>query len=102
MTNVVKKTRLGPGLEVSEVLTGLWQIADMERFGSLDPGEVTRLMGSYVEAGFTTFDMADHYGSAELLVGSFLRDFPGTEVECLTKWVPKPGPITREDTRRVP
>ena len=101
MKNVVKKTRLGPGLEVSEVLTGLWQIADMERFGSLDPGEVTRLMGSYVEAGFTTFDMADHYGSAELLVGSFLRDFPGTEVECLTKWVPKPGPVTREDTRRA-
>jgi aryl-alcohol dehydrogenase-like predicted oxidoreductase len=30
-------------------------------------------MARYVDAGFTTFDMADHYGSAELIAGQFRR-----------------------------
>ena len=28
-------------------------------------------MQPYVDAGLTTFDMADHYGSAELVAGIF-------------------------------
>ena len=32
-------------------------------------------MKPYVEAGFTTFDMADHYGSAEEIVGIFHKKF---------------------------
>ena len=99
MKNLVERTSIGSKLEISQVLTGLWQIADMERLGSLDVGQFSETIQSYVEAGFTTFDMADHYGSAEILSGNLLKEFPGIETEFLTKWVPRPGPVTREGTK---
>ena len=63
MENLVERWNLAPDLSISRVLTGLWQIADMEREGrELDLTATARAMGPYVEAGVTTFDMADHYG----------------------------------------
>lgn len=93
--------QLTPDLEISRAITGLWQIADMEKDGvTLDPATTSEFMASYVDNGLTTFDMADHYGSAELIAGYFKTHFPvGTEVQLLTKWVPKPGPVTREAVR---
>ena len=99
MSNEVKRNELAPGFSISRVLTGLWQIADMERDGrQLDLDQVVSAMVSYVDAGFTTFDMADHYGSAEEIAGRFLQE-QNSNVELLTKWVPKPGPKTKEDVR---
>ncbi|MGQ0647019.1 MAG: aldo/keto reductase [Gemmatimonadaceae bacterium] len=96
----VDRCELGPGLGISRVLTGLWQLADMERDGkSLDLDAAAAAMSPYVEAGFTTFDMADHYGSAEDVVGRFVTRPGAPAVELLTKWVPKPGRLTREDVR---
>ena len=44
--------------------------------------------------------MADHYGSAEVVAGTFRQELAaGRRVELLTKWVPKPGPVTRADVR---
>jgi aryl-alcohol dehydrogenase-like predicted oxidoreductase len=42
-------------------------------------------------------------GSAELLVGRFLQTegVDRSSMQILTKWVPKPGPITRENVREV-
>jgi len=82
-------------------LVGLWQIADMERDGgSVDMVAAQRDMLSYVDAGFTTFDMADHYGSAELIAGAFKKDLDDPErTRLLTKWVPKPGPLSAADVR---
>ena len=38
MSDVVERAELAPGFSVSRVLTGLWQVADMERDGTvLDP-----------------------------------------------------------------
>jgi aryl-alcohol dehydrogenase-like predicted oxidoreductase/enamine deaminase RidA (YjgF/YER057c/UK114 family) len=92
----VERRQLAPGLTISRVLTGLWQIADMERDGrALDLDATAAAMGPYVKAGFTTFDMADHYGSAEEIAGRFHR----APAELFTKWVPKPGPISRADVR---
>ncbi len=54
-------------------------------------------MAPYAQAGFTTFDMADHYGSAEEIAGRFAAS--GGQAELLTKWVPEPGPIQRETVR---
>ncbi|MGA1309811.1 MAG: aldo/keto reductase [Gemmatimonadaceae bacterium] len=87
---------LGAGLSISRILTGLWQVADQEREGrAFDRDRAADAMGPYVAAGFTTFDMADHYGSAEEIVGRF-RARPGAPpTQLLTKWVPEPGPITR-------
>ncbi|MFM8842548.1 MAG: aldo/keto reductase, partial [Actinomycetota bacterium] len=94
----VERVRLSSGLEISRVVTGLWQIADMEKSGkTLDPHSTANFMTGYANAGLTTFDMADHYGSAEIIAGTFKKDFTaGKECTMLTKWVPKPGPVTRE------
>ena len=95
----VPRVELAPGLEVSRVLTGLWQIADMERDGeSVDAVAASAAMGRYVDAGLTTFDMADHYGSSELIAGRFAEGRPGA-AELLTKWVPDPGPMSEMHVR---
>ena len=92
---------LAPGFRISRILTGLWQIADMERDGKeLDPVQASQAMAPYVEAGLTTFDMADHYGSAEIVAGTFKSRHPlGSKAQMLTKWVPKPGKSSKEETR---
>lgn len=97
----IERTELAPGLEISRVLTGLWQVADMERHGEpLNADAAAAEMGRYVDAGFTTFDMADHYGTSELIAGRFASGRPG-DAELLTKWVPAPGPHTRSDVREA-
>jgi aryl-alcohol dehydrogenase-like predicted oxidoreductase/enamine deaminase RidA (YjgF/YER057c/UK114 family) len=100
MKDLVERWNVAPDLSISRVLTGLWQIADMEREGrELDPAKTARAMEPYVEAGFTTFDMADHYGSAEVIAGVFAREHGPDSVQLFTKWVPKQGPAGREDVR---
>jgi aryl-alcohol dehydrogenase-like predicted oxidoreductase/enamine deaminase RidA (YjgF/YER057c/UK114 family) len=103
MTTTVERCTLAPGLSVSRVLTGLWQIADMERDGRrIDLERTADAMQPYVEAGLTSFDMADHYGSAEIVAGRFRERWRHAGgVELLTKWVPKPGPVTKDDVRRA-
>ncbi len=91
-----RSTQLAPGLEISRIVTGLWQVADQERRGrTLDPEDAARALEPCVDAGLTTFDMADHYGSAEIIAGRLARRRPG-RVRLLTKWVPEPGPARRE------
>jgi aryl-alcohol dehydrogenase-like predicted oxidoreductase/enamine deaminase RidA (YjgF/YER057c/UK114 family) len=90
---------LAPGLEISRIVTGLWQVADIERHGTLiDPVRGAADLAAYAAAGFDTFDMADHYGSAELITGELLagpqaRSF-AQPVRAFTKWCPSPGPMT--------
>jgi aryl-alcohol dehydrogenase-like predicted oxidoreductase/enamine deaminase RidA (YjgF/YER057c/UK114 family) len=101
MTYSVERCELAPGLSVSRAITGLWQIADMEREGrTLDPEKASSAMASYVAAGLTTFDMADHYGSAELVAGAY-RAAHGSATQMLTKWVPRPGRVSSGDTRKA-
>ncbi len=96
MPETIGRCQLAPGFTISRVLTGLWQIADMEREDrKLDLEATARCMAPYAEAGFTTFDMADHYGSAEEVAGHFKNTPGAAPVELLTKWVPKPESATR-------
>ncbi len=100
MSTPVERIALAPDLEIARVVTGLWQIADMERDGrTLDLARTAESMTAYVDAGFTTFDMADHYGSAELIAGLYRTAHPETPAQLFTKWVPKPGPISKNDVR---
>ena len=101
MSKADTHTRLAEDLTISKVVTGLWQIADMERDGqSLDLDETARSMLAYTEAGLTTFDMADHYGSAEDIAGVFTAKVAeGSDVQILTKWVPTPGRHSKDDVR---
>ncbi len=98
-----ERTELAPGLEISRIVTGLWQVADMERGGkTLDPDLAARSLADYARAGFDSFDMADHYGSAEIVAGRFLAMARRGEVKtpsgarpvAFTKWCPEPGTMT--------
>ena len=60
-------------------------------------------MLAYHDAGFTTWDLADHYGPAEDFIGEFRRRLSAergadarSEIQAFTKWVPRPGPMTRQ------
>jgi aryl-alcohol dehydrogenase-like predicted oxidoreductase/enamine deaminase RidA (YjgF/YER057c/UK114 family) len=101
-----ERYRLAEDLEISRIVTGLWQVADMERGGApLDPELASTAMLDYARAGFDTFDMADHYGSAELITGRFLARARAGELanrsapRAFTKWCPTPGPMTAEVVR---
>ncbi len=92
------RTELAPGLHVPRIVTGLWQVADQERGGTaLDPDRGADALTAYAEAGFDAFDMADHYGSAELIAGRFLAR--GGRGAVFTKWVPTPGPMDAATVR---
>ncbi len=100
-----ERIMLAPGFEISRIVTGLWQVADMERSGTtLDPQQGAAALAEYAEAGFDTFDMADHYGSAEVITGTLLASGEHSSVKAFTKWCPSPGPMTaaivREGVRR--
>jgi aryl-alcohol dehydrogenase-like predicted oxidoreductase/enamine deaminase RidA (YjgF/YER057c/UK114 family) len=94
------RTLLAPGLEIPRIVTGLWQVADIERSGTdIDPQRGAGWLADYAAAGFDAFDMADHYGSAELITGTLLASSQGQGICAFTKWCPPPGPMTAEVVR---
>lgn len=100
MNNIPTHIALAPDLSISRILTGLWQIADMERDGkTIDLEQTARHMQPYLSVGLSTFDMADHYGSAELIAGIFRQQVGRKKVQLLTKWVPQPGKGSKANVR---
>ncbi|MFM8749454.1 aldo/keto reductase [Rhabdaerophilum sp.] len=105
MASRPERMMLAPGLEISRIVTGLWQVADIERkSGVIDPDRGAEALSAYAEAGFDTFDMADHYGSAEVLTGRLLEriragSLPDTRPRAFTKWCPAPGEMSAELVR---
>jgi len=94
------RTYLTDGLEIPRIVTGLWQVADMERDGdALDLDVAADALATYADAGFDAFDMADHYGSAELIAGRFLQRAGPAKSQVFTKWVPEPGPMSANVVR---
>ena len=91
---------LDDGLTICRVLNGMWQVSGAH--GAIDPAAAVASMFDYVDAGFTTWDLADHYGPAEDFIGQFRRRLAEQRgaaaaegIQALTKWVPRPGPMTR-------
>eukprot|EP00741_Cyanophora_paradoxa_P019259 tig00000215_g18594.t1 len=89
-------------LSVCPIINGLWQTSPRHGPGQIDPTAAVAEMFQYYEAGFNTFDGADHYGPAEDLMGEFRTRFRERygedrlgEIVCMTKWVPQPSPMTR-------
>ena len=102
MTGALPRTTLAPGLDIPRIVTGLWQVADQERDGrTLDPQAGADALAAYAAAGFDAFDMADHYGSAEIIAGTLLGRYPadGLRPLAFTKWCPAPGPMTPDVVR---
>ena len=92
---------LADDLPICRILNGMWQVSGAH--GSIEPRAAIRSMFDYIDAGFTTWDLADHYGPAEDFVGEFRRHLEtarGPEalsgIQAFTKWVPRPGPMTRQ------
>ena len=87
-------------LSICSILNGMWQVSGAH--GAIDPARAVEAMFAHHDAGFTTWDLADHYGPAEDLIGAFRRRFaasrgvePLAEIQTFTKWVPHPGRMTR-------
>jgi aryl-alcohol dehydrogenase-like predicted oxidoreductase/enamine deaminase RidA (YjgF/YER057c/UK114 family) len=97
-----ERFRLAGSLDISRLVCGLWQVADIEKDDApLELDAAADALEAYAAAGFDTFDMADHYGSAELIAGRLLarRSGAGRPV-AMTKWCPEPGPMTPDVVRR--
>ena len=102
-TNLPPRIAIAQGLDISRIVCGLWQVADMEKGGTLlDPEVSAGSLEAYARAGFDTFDMADHYGSAEIITGHLLKRYGPDERRpiAFTKWCPEPGPMTRDVVRK--
>jgi aryl-alcohol dehydrogenase-like predicted oxidoreductase/enamine deaminase RidA (YjgF/YER057c/UK114 family) len=102
MSRSPDRTALDDALSISRLVCGLWQVADLEKGGTLlDPEPAADALQAYVEAGFDTFDMADHYGSAEVITGRLLKRYPaGKRPVAFTKWCPEPGAMTADIVRK--
>lgn len=103
MSNAPERWTLPDGRSASRLICGLWQVADLEKNGTtLDPEKGADDLAAYVREGIDTFDMADHYGTAELIAGRLLSRFnaPADRPLAFTKWCPPPGPMTADIVRR--
>ena len=95
-----KRIQLATDLQICRTLNGMWQVSGSH--GHIDPEKAVESMFSYLDAGFTTWDLADHYGPAEDFIGELRRrlaDRRGPDalagIQAFTKWVPNPGPMDR-------
>jgi aryl-alcohol dehydrogenase-like predicted oxidoreductase len=94
------RRQLTADLTICRILNGMWQVSGAH--GRIDRARAIDEMFRYHDAGFTSWDLADHYGPAEDLIGEFRRRFTARhgesllgEIQAFTKWVPYPGPMTR-------
>jgi aryl-alcohol dehydrogenase-like predicted oxidoreductase len=92
--------QLTPDLRICRLLNGMWQVSGAH--GAIDAKAALQNMFAYHDAGFTTWDLADHYGPAEDFIGSFRREMAAQRgesaldaIQAFTKWVPRPGQIKR-------
>ena len=92
--------RFTADLTICRILNGMWQVSGAH--GPIDPARAVEDMFAYHAAGFTTWDLADHYGPAEDFIGRFRREFAArrgaeqlSKIQAFTKWVPRPGRMTR-------
>src|SRR5262245_26650547 len=96
----VSQFQFTPDMRICRLLNGMWQVSGAH--GRIDPQTALQNMFDYHDAGFTTWDLADHYGPAEDFIGEFRRQLADTRgpealttLQAFTKWVPRPGPMTR-------
>lgn len=101
--NLPESSRLQftPDLNICRVLNGMWQVSGAH--GLIDPKAAIQSMFDYMDAGFTTWDLADHYGPAEDFIGQFRRQLVATRgeaalsnLQAFTKWVPRPIKMTKK------
>jgi aryl-alcohol dehydrogenase-like predicted oxidoreductase len=79
----------------------MWQVSGAH--GRIDSKTAIQNMFEYMDAGFNTWDLADHYGPAEDFIGEFRRQLIATHgkealsnLQAFTKWVPRPTKMTKQ------
>ncbi|KAL5592136.1 hypothetical protein FOVSG1_011025 [Fusarium oxysporum f. sp. vasinfectum] len=79
------------------IFSGLWQMSS-PAWGSAQMSKIIEGFSTHVQNGFTAFDMADHYGDAEVLYGRFRSMYPHKdEMFTATKYcVFHPMTVSRE------
>ena len=95
-----RRMQIATDLSICRLLNGMWQVSGAH--GHIDPEKAVESMFSYLDKGFTTWDLADHYGPAEDFIGEFRRQLADrrgpastADMQAFTKWVPRPGPMDR-------
>ena len=95
-----RQLQFTPDLRIQRLLNGLWQVSGAH--GAIDPRRALPAMLALHAAGFTTWDLADHYGPAEDFIGEFRRQLAAAHgpeslagMQAFTKWVPPPRSMTR-------
>ncbi|KAK2612515.1 hypothetical protein QQS21_001453 [Conoideocrella luteorostrata] len=85
------------GRELPRIFSGLWQMSS-PAWGSAPMFKIMDQLSNHVQAGLTAFDMADHYGDAEIIFGRFHKAYAHKDaVFAATKYcVFHPVEITRE------
>ncbi|MBW4638064.1 MAG: aldo/keto reductase [Gloeocapsa sp. UFS-A4-WI-NPMV-4B04] len=95
------RLQLVSDLNICRILNGMWQVSGAH--GRIDRKAAIQSMFDYMDAGFTTWDLANHYGPAEEFIGEFRRQLIATRgeaalshLQAFTKWVPRPGKMTKK------
>lgn len=63
------------GRELPRIFSGLWQLSS-PAWGSAPTSKIVSQFLKHVQGGFTAFDMADHYGDAEIVFVSGVESRP--------------------------
>ncbi|CAF4342136.1 unnamed protein product [Rotaria sp. Silwood2] len=69
--STLSRLQLTPDMNICRTLNGLWQVSGGH--GHIDRTAAIKDMFHYMNAGFTTWDLADIYGPAEDIMGEFIR-----------------------------
>ncbi|KAJ3731598.1 aldo/keto reductase [Lentinula guzmanii] len=94
----LEHVELGP-LKVPRIFNGLWQLSS-PAWGTASIYKQHVDFEQLIRIGFVATDMADHYGDAELVYGSFRNQLPleiGANVIACSKWCvfgPPAKPVT--------
>ncbi|TVY20344.1 putative oxidoreductase-like protein [Lachnellula arida] len=83
--NIIEHIKLGKSL-VPRMFMGLWQFSS-PAWGTATVSKINKHFRKHVDAGFTAYDMADHYGDAEVTFGKFRSAQPDSaNIFCATKY----------------
>ncbi|KAJ8114083.1 hypothetical protein ONZ43_g4993 [Nemania bipapillata] len=81
-----ERTVIGGDTSIPRMISGLWQLAGGHD-ETVNVETAARAMEPLIDSGLDCFDMADHYGDAELVVGRF-HETSSRNMLAFTKWCP--------------
>jgi aryl-alcohol dehydrogenase-like predicted oxidoreductase len=95
----IPSVELNNGFVVKRIINGLWQTAGGGWGVNANSTDTVNAMVRLARSGFTTFDGADIYGPAEILMNRLRQEMANqgdassecTSMELLTKYVPSPS-----------